>query len=38
MYETYYDELQPYFGREMLQSHYIDADGIVISNNTKDII
>ena len=38
MYETYYDDLQPYFGRENSQLHYIDTDGIVISLNTKDVI
>ena len=37
MYETYYDELQPYFGQEKLHLHYIDTDGIVISIKTKDI-
>ena len=25
MYETYYDTLQPYFGQEKLQLHYIDT-------------
>ena len=38
MYETYYDILQPYFGQENLQLHYIDTDGMVLSMNTKDII
>ena len=38
MYETYYDILQPYFGQENLQLHYIDTDGILLSMNTKDII
>ena len=37
-YETYYDTLQPYFGQENLQLHYIDMDAIVLSVNTKDII
>ena len=38
MYATYYDILQPYFGREMLQLHYIDTDGMILSMNTKDFI
>ena len=38
MYETYYDTLQPYFGQEKLQLHYVDTDGIVLSMKTKDII
>ena len=38
MYETYYDTLQPYFGQENLQSHYIDTDGMILSMKTKDII
>ena len=38
MYETYYDTLQPYFGRENLQLHYIDTDGMILSMNTKNII
>ena len=38
MYETYYDTLKPYFGRENLQLHYIDTDGMILSMNTKDII
>ena len=38
MYETYYDTLQPYFGQENLQIHYIDADGMFLSIKTKDII
>ena len=35
MYETYYDKLQPYFGQENLQLHYIDTDGMILSMNTK---
>ena len=31
MYETYYDTLQPYFGQENLQLHYIDTDGMILS-------
>ena len=38
MYETYYDELQPYFGRQNIQLHYMDTDSFVLSVNTKDII
>ena len=38
MYETYYDTLQPYFGQESLQLHYIDTDGMILSMKTKDII
>ena len=38
MYETYYDTLQPYFGQEHLQLHYIDTDGMILSMKTKDII
>ena len=38
MYETYYDTLQPYFGQENLQLHYIDTDGMILSLKTKDII
>ena len=37
MYETYYDILQPYFGRECIQLHYIDTDEFVLSVSTKDI-
>ena len=38
MYETYYDKLQPYFGQENLQLHYMDTDSFVLSVNTKNII
>ena len=38
MYETYYDILQPYFGQENIQLHYMDTDSFVLSVNTKDII
>ena len=30
MYETYYDILQPNFGQENLQLHYIDTDGMIL--------
>ena len=38
MYESYYDILQPYFGQENIQLHYIDTDAFVLSLNTKDIV
>ena len=38
MYETYYDTLQPYFGQENLQLHYVDTDGGILSMKTKNII
>ena len=37
-YETYYDELQPYFGQENLQLQYFGTDSFVLSMNTNDII
>ena len=38
MYEIYYDKVQPYFGLENLQLHYMDTDSFVISVKTKDVI
>ena len=38
MYETYYDTLQPHFGQENLQLHYIDTDGMILSMKTENII
>ena len=38
MYETYYDTLQPSFGRHNLHLNYIDTDGMILSMKTKDII
>ena len=38
MYENHYDILQPYFGQENIQLHYMDTDAFVLSLNTKDII
>ena len=38
MYQTYYDTLQPYLGRENLQLHYIDTDGMTLSIGTENII
>ena len=41
MYETYYDTLQPYFGQENIQLHYMDCDSFILSikseNITKDL-
>ena len=38
MYETYYDKLQPYFGQENIQLHFMDTDSFVLNINTKQII
>ena len=38
MYESYSDKLQPYFGQEKLQLHYIDTDGMILSMKTQNII
>ena len=38
MYERYYDKLQPFFGQENIQLHYMDTDSFILSVNTKDII
>ena len=38
MYQTYYDNLQPYFGQENIQLHYSDTDAFVLSIDSKDII
>ena len=38
MYETYYDSLQPYFGQENLQLHYIDTDGMILSIKKENLI
>ena len=38
MYETYYDILQPNFGQENIQLHYMDTDSFILSVNTNDII
>ena len=38
MYETYSDKLQPYFGKNELQLHYMDTDSFVLSVSTKHII
>ena len=38
MFETFYDKLQPYFGQENIQLHYLDTHAFVLSVNTNDII
>ena len=38
MYSTYYDKLEPYFGEENLQLHYMDTNSFVLSVNTQNII
>ena len=38
LYETYYDKLQPYFGQENVQLHYMDCDSFVLSIETENII
>ena len=38
MYETLYDILQPYFGMEIIQLHYMDTDSFILSVNAKDLI
>ena len=38
MYETCYEILQPLFGQENIQLHYIDTDAFVLSIKTKNII
>ena len=37
LYETYFDNLQPYLGRENLQLHYMDFDSFVFSIRTQNI-
>ena len=38
MYETSYDKVQPDFGQENIQLHYMETESFVLSVNTKDII
>ena len=38
MYQTYYINIQPCFGQENLQLHYIDTDGMILSMRTENII
>ena len=37
MYETFCDKLQPYFGRENIQLHYMACDSFVLSIKTQNI-
>ena len=36
-YETYYDKLQQYFGKEIIQLHYITTNSFVLSLDAQDI-
>ena len=38
MFGTYCDKLQPYFGQENIQLHYMDTDAFVLTLNTKGVI
>ena len=38
IYETYHDNLQPYFGEKDLHSHCMDTDSFILSVITKDFI
>ena len=38
IYGTYYDKLQPYFGQESIQSHYVDTDAFVLSIDSNNVI
>ena len=38
MFETYYDQLQPYFGQNKKQLQYMDCDSFVLSIRTEDFI
>ena len=38
MFETYYEQLKPYFGQENFQLHFLDLDSFVLSVNTRDIV
>ena len=35
MHQTYYDKLQPYFGRESLQLYFMGCDSFVLSIRTQ---
>ena len=37
-YETFSDELQPYFSRENLQKNFMDCDSFVLSIRTQNIV
>ena len=38
MYETHYDKLQPFCGKEKIQLHYKDCDSFVLSLKTENVI
>ena len=38
IYEAYYDKIQPYFGMENIQLHYMDCDSFVFNLKTENII
>ena len=38
MYETYYDNFQPYFGQENLELPYMDCDSFILSIKSGNII
>ena len=38
MYETYSYTLQPYFGQENIQLHYVDTDGMILRMKAENII
>ena len=38
IYETYYDNLQPYFGQDKLKLNYMDCDSFVLSIETQNIV
>ena len=38
MYETFYDELQLYFGQENIQCHYINMDAYMLSLITENVV
>ena len=35
---TYYDKLQPYFGQENIQLHYMETNSFALSMGTENII
>ena len=37
MYEIFYDKLQPYFGMEEIQLHYMDCDSFVSSLEKENV-
>ena len=38
MYETYYDKLQKYFGKDGIQIHYQDTDAFIMSIKTTNLV